>query len=425
MAAATATAVYNEFNAPVHTDWATVFKWVLDHMFLAGIPAHYLVGDPSYLPPESLRFFHIDANWIDALLDGALSVANQLSYDDDYIRQAIKANINAYLMQHAAMAQIPVFGFLLRSHLVAVFPDLKIEAPLPKGDTRTANPFTQRLADDVLLVLLDRAPGDIDFSTITITQPPHQQCFRLGTHLTADQLIYDVREAFTVDVPPQHGLWQTVGNPVTVTPKQTTPPQQQLYDWTTNVLNVPLYALKVKQTLLAQKPTEFQDPNPDMPGSAALVALELNDSIWFLQMTSALKPGTNGPRPARQLYVGNIPRGNVVAVRAAHKPPVANNTSLRFTPTKIPPAPVSPRAPNVRRIRVNTLAYDQLPKPSTSFQTNLHCYCGSLTNPQNDKGLLPTPLPPRMIPTPSPRSSSTCTYPPEPDSQPRRCRVRN
>lgn len=394
IAAAPTAAVYNEFNAPVNTDWATVFKWVLDHMFLAGIPAHYLVSDPSYLPPESLRFFHLDANWIDALLDGALSVANQLSYDDDYIRQAIKANINVYLLQHAAMAQIPVFGFLLRSHLVAVFPDLKIEAPLPKGDTRTPNPFTQRLADDVLLVLLDRAPGDIDFSTITITQPPHQQCFRLGTHLTADQLIYDVREAFTVDVPPQHGLWQTVGNPVTVTPKQqTTPPQQQIYDWTTNVLNVPLYAMEVKQTLLAQKPTEFQDPNPATPGSAALVAIELNDSIWFLQMTSALKPGTNAPRPARQLYVGNIPRGNVVAVQATHEPPVAN-TSLKFTPTKIPPAPVSPRAPDMRRIRVNTRAYDQLPKPSTKFQINKYSSCGSLTDPKNDKGLLPTPLPP-------------------------------
>ena len=44
-------------------------------VLLYPVPFHYLIPNPALLPPESLRFFHLDDNWVDALVDGALSIA--------------------------------------------------------------------------------------------------------------------------------------------------------------------------------------------------------------------------------------------------------------------------------------------------------------------------------------------------------------
>jgi hypothetical protein len=67
---------YNGFNKPVNSDWAVILNWITDKLYLDGIPAQYLIVDPSHLPMERLRFFHIDPNWLDCLIDGALSACN-------------------------------------------------------------------------------------------------------------------------------------------------------------------------------------------------------------------------------------------------------------------------------------------------------------------------------------------------------------
>jgi len=99
-----------------------MLKWILDRMFFFGIPAHYLITDPTHLPRESLRIFTIDANWMDALVDVALSIVNHLERDDDSIRTAIKATLTDYLdlpdPQIGYAPQVPRSGFLLRSSVV-------------------------------------------------------------------------------------------------------------------------------------------------------------------------------------------------------------------------------------------------------------------------------------------------------------------
>ena len=89
--------IYNEFNLANNTDWTVVLSWVLDKLFLASIPAHHLIVDPSHLPMESMRLFHIDDTWLDCLIDGALSVANHLDQGDDQGRRHVKMGINEYL----------------------------------------------------------------------------------------------------------------------------------------------------------------------------------------------------------------------------------------------------------------------------------------------------------------------------------------
>lgn len=100
-------------------------------MYLINVPAHYLLNDPSYLPMESIRFFHINRNWIDALIDGALGIGNYLERDDDAIRWGFKTQINTYLdtvldESLSYLPQVPTFGFLLHSAVIAAFPSLKV-----------------------------------------------------------------------------------------------------------------------------------------------------------------------------------------------------------------------------------------------------------------------------------------------------------
>ncbi|KAJ9652654.1 hypothetical protein H2198_008089 [Neophaeococcomyces mojaviensis] len=194
--------VYNEFNKPYSSDWMTILSWILDKMFLHNIPAEYLIVDPSYLPSESLRFFHIDANWIDALLDGALSIGNYLGGSHDHIREEIKVAVNRYIECEipglGRTPQIPTFGFFLRSDLIRQLPEILVNAafdspakPDPMEHTRAAI-LRQEITDTgLMLCLLDRSPVDKIkglLKSLTFTQPPHQQSFVVGEFLDSSSL---------------------------------------------------------------------------------------------------------------------------------------------------------------------------------------------------------------------------------------------
>jgi len=53
--------------------WNSIIKWLGRLRTLEGIPFPYIVPHEEMLPNDSIRFFHIDRNWIDAMIDGALS----------------------------------------------------------------------------------------------------------------------------------------------------------------------------------------------------------------------------------------------------------------------------------------------------------------------------------------------------------------
>ncbi|CAH0024104.1 unnamed protein product [Clonostachys rhizophaga] len=134
--------IYNEHNTPASPDYALIYSWVLDKVHLGDIPAQYLIPDPAFLPEETLCFFHVDANWVDALIDGALSLANHWGDkpEKDLSRASIKKAINKRLRTANKSlggwhVQMPRYGFLLRSQLVVEFPDLTVDVKL--SDTRS------------------------------------------------------------------------------------------------------------------------------------------------------------------------------------------------------------------------------------------------------------------------------------------------
>jgi hypothetical protein len=215
---------FNDISVPVSTDWQIVQNWLLDNMFFKNIPAHYFIPDASYLPLESIRFFYVDSNWVDAFIDGALSVGNHLDREDDVVRQALKYNLNSYLKTKYSVShpgqpdlnyypQMPCFGFLLRSAVVHAFPDLEIHAPWNSGDDKADGKREptlrfEAIAKDTLLCLFDRMPGSAHWDPdlqITLSQPPHQQCFRVGVPdgLTVDKLEVEIPPVYsTTDTPP-------------------------------------------------------------------------------------------------------------------------------------------------------------------------------------------------------------------------------
>ncbi|RYP41835.1 hypothetical protein DL767_000736 [Monosporascus sp. MG133] len=328
-------AIYDETNDPVSTDWMIVLSWLVDRMFLAGMPAHCLITDPSHLGHESLRFFHIDPNWIDALIDGALSLGNHMGTDLD--RVAIKQTLNDYInnvnLKTGLKTQIPTCGFYLRSDLVTMFPDLRVEVlPEASADIESLPPGTPLLrheivTDGVMMGLIDRVPGSPQFGRLAFTQPPHQQRFAVARGLDATMVKVDIRRQYTVDKKIREtdknrwdALKEYVYHP---NGDQST---DNIFIWDSKpgtglndlrILRLPRVAKLQCETLQELMP-KYKDGDKEKPyfndnmATSALLAMQLNDPIYNLTIdlkgtraamagpdTSSEKP--NGPRTLKQL----------------------------------------------------------------------------------------------------------------------------
>ena len=60
-------------------------------MLLYGVPFQYLVPDEKMLPAKSIRFFYLNPEWINCLLQGACSVG-RTSQTDELADQLLRAH---------------------------------------------------------------------------------------------------------------------------------------------------------------------------------------------------------------------------------------------------------------------------------------------------------------------------------------------
>lgn len=139
--------------------------WLAGLRTLRGVPFDCLVPDQRMLPPESLRLFHVDRGWLDALLDGARSLDRNPAADT-----ATDARLDDLLAGHGP---VPAAGLLLRSALVPGWPTLRVEAH-SAGSEPVRVVRRECLGADVLLMLFDRMPHGL-----TISEPP--QGLHFGT----------------------------------------------------------------------------------------------------------------------------------------------------------------------------------------------------------------------------------------------------
>ena len=206
---------YDEFNTPYSPDWVVVLRFIMDLYHLVNVPSRYLMVDQSFLPTESLRFFHVDHNWIKALVDGALSLGNQGlpkmmsgqpdEADSDPVRSAMKLAIDRYLTSpNSRKYQPPVsrFGFYLRSEVVAQFPDLKVSVSPVKNDKAAPMLLRHDILDKGTMIgFFSDEPIKQGVQQLIFEVPPHQQYFSIGKHLTASSLEIAYKRQYTVRAP--------------------------------------------------------------------------------------------------------------------------------------------------------------------------------------------------------------------------------
>lgn len=182
---------------------ATVTAFLGRLSLLHGVPFSYLVADEKLLPPESLKLFHIDPQWINALLGGALSVGGS-----ETIRLLLnKADAGTYIADILADARqkraqpsddgrfraqaggppagsTPSFsfsGFLLRSKLLQAWPGVEVRALGVATEAGQAPLMLEmlrldRIAPDTLFALVG---GKV--AAIEITQPAEGLHFAIDT----------------------------------------------------------------------------------------------------------------------------------------------------------------------------------------------------------------------------------------------------
>lgn len=162
----------------------SICEWLASIALLDGIPFEYLVPDERMLPPSSIRFFYLDPNAIEAMIDGALSIGTHSSRDTLYytlmrgvIHDAVKtllhqtrANLLGNTPQAPPYNDAPITGFLLRSQAVKGWPGLEVKGyssittidNQPEGQNQVPLLRMTHVSKDILFCLFDGVPEWIE-----------------------------------------------------------------------------------------------------------------------------------------------------------------------------------------------------------------------------------------------------------------------
>jgi hypothetical protein len=145
-----------------------VVRWLAHLSLLYGVPFNYLVPHEQMLPPESLRVFHVDRAWVEALLDGAFSIGRattgEHAFDADHLpgvrtlvaQEAREVRPNMRPETTHVNTTGEVTGFLLRSQAVAGWPHVNVfgyDDPNRKSEIPKLR--LARLSSEVMLGLFD------------------------------------------------------------------------------------------------------------------------------------------------------------------------------------------------------------------------------------------------------------------------------
>jgi hypothetical protein len=198
-------------------------------MLLNDIPFQNIIADTRLAPQESLRFFYVDPSWIDAMIDGVLSVGNNTSLDLMFTEimaavtkvagAGIAATIRAGLLgiepdSKAGVLPDPnnlMAGVLFRSAIVSDWPGMHVITS-KNGMVLTPIRF-EKIGADTILIIYSSIPDKI------IIQQP-SQALEFGVMDNADNPngfdIY-LRGLGQGNYPVAQVIQET-GNPVTFQP---------------------------------------------------------------------------------------------------------------------------------------------------------------------------------------------------------------
>jgi hypothetical protein len=149
--------------------------FLTDLRLLRRVPLSYLVPDAALLPPESIRFFHVDQTWIDRIIDGVFSVASLGTVDFTFnctMLAMSRASLDADLVavakaQNPACAWQPkdgMTGMLIRSELARRWPDMVVKAYESAAEGAAVTPVLRAdsISKDVFIALFAGEPGKVE-----------------------------------------------------------------------------------------------------------------------------------------------------------------------------------------------------------------------------------------------------------------------
>jgi len=153
--------------------------WLGRLRLLYGVPFVYLVPNAKLLPLESIRFFYVDRNWTDRLVDGALSVGKTTTREyahhhavQDTLTKELddKERMIRRILRNSKAERVTgeggdLTGLLLRSAAVSGWPGIEVKAYKNIANTtptKLALLRMERLSDDVLFCLFDDIPERVD-----------------------------------------------------------------------------------------------------------------------------------------------------------------------------------------------------------------------------------------------------------------------
>jgi hypothetical protein len=181
-----------DVQAAQGSDLALVVAWLTRLHLLYGVPFSYLVPDERMLPVESLRFFQVDANWMDALIDGAYSLGfagvsapaaeaarPQVLVAAKTGRAAVRPAALARTRSLAAISTTAVSsggtraegdagdgtvgGFLLRSAVVSGWPGIEVRGYADAAGTQRLDVLRfEAVSPSILLCLFAGVPARVE-----------------------------------------------------------------------------------------------------------------------------------------------------------------------------------------------------------------------------------------------------------------------
>jgi hypothetical protein len=176
--------------------------WLAHRCLLEGVPLRYLVPDETMLPPESIRWFFVDEDWLDSLVSGALSLGADSTRDQMLmagVQDTVRQDIQSALLKVApAAAQASIVatpaGFLLCSAMVSGWPRLEVQAFSAEDGTQTLPALRlERVEPGVLLAIFPDLPRRVELRT-----PPEAVHFAARDGVTATDESRNARRVLDV-----------------------------------------------------------------------------------------------------------------------------------------------------------------------------------------------------------------------------------
>lgn len=137
---------------------------------LEGVPLTYLIPQAQMLPPESLRFFCVDPNWVACMKDGAMSIGRNCTRDWNHDRVLMTQLQRG---RNKTDRTTVWSGFFLRSVLVSGWQGMNLRCT---GEDHSELCIRQRkvFGTDVMMVI---AEGKI--AELELIEPEEALCFRV------------------------------------------------------------------------------------------------------------------------------------------------------------------------------------------------------------------------------------------------------